>query len=139
MTPLIKKQLLAAGLLGGLLGACQPATQTAATDPVAAAETSLLDRHDTLMVRTGRLYQLRQQLAAPALKANPRTTRTVRRLLAADAAMMGWMNQYHRPDTTLPAARRLAYFQAQSQQLAAVEKQMQGTIDSATALLGQAN
>ena len=138
MTPLIKKQLLAAGLLGGLLSACQPTTQTAA-DPVAAAETSLLDRHDTLMVRTGRLYQLRQQLTAPALKANPRTTRTVRRLLAADAAMMGWMNQYHRPDTTLPAARRLAYFQAQSQQLAAVEKQMQGTIDSATALLRQAN
>ena len=129
---------LLAGLLGLSVAACQPATQQAAADPVAAAETSLLDRHDTLMVRTGRLYQLRQQLAAPALKADPRTPATLHGLLAADAAMMGWMHQYQRPDTTLPAAQRLAYFQAQSQQLTAIEKQLRGTIDSATALVRKA-
>lgn len=129
------KNALLAALLGGALGACQPAANSAAADPVAAAETSLMDRHDTLMARTARLYELRQQLAAPALRANPRTPATVRRLQAADAAMMRWMNQYQAPDSTTPAARRLAYFQTQSQQLALVEKQMQGTIDSASALV----
>ena len=134
---LFARRPLAAALISLTAAACQPTPQTAAPDPVAAAETLVLDRHDTLMTRTGRLYQLRQLLTAPALKANPRTAPTVRRLLAADAAMMGWMNQYHKPDTTLPAARRLAYFQAQSQRLDAVEKQMRGTIDSATALVNQ--
>lgn len=127
----------AALLLAGALVACQPSgsSQDNQTDPVAAAQTSLMDRHDTLMARTGRLYELRQQLAAPAFRANPRTPAALHGLLAADAAMMGWMNQYQAPDSTAPAARRLAYFQTQSQQLAAVEKQMQGTIDSATALV----
>lgn len=129
------KNSLRAALLGAALAACQPASHSGAADPAAAAETSLMDRHDTLMARTARLYELRQQLSKPALKADPRTPPTVRRLLAADAAMMGWMNQYQAPDSTTPPARRLAYFQAQSQQLSVVEKQMQGTIDSASALV----
>jgi hypothetical protein len=131
---LVKNSVLAA-LFSSILAGCQPSASTPATNPAAAAETNLMDRHDTLMVRMGRLYELRQQLAAPSLKADPRTAPTVRRLLAADAAMMNWMHQYQAPDTTAAPAQRLAYFQAQSQQLAAVEKQMQGTIDSATALV----
>lgn len=130
----VKSCLLAAGL-GLSVAACQPTTTTATENPVAAAESSLMDRHDTLMARTARLYELRQQLGTPALKANPRTPATLRSLRAADAAMMGWMHQYQAPDSTAPAAQRLAYFQSQGQQLGAIEKQMQGTIDSATALV----
>ena len=130
----VKNTLLAA-LCAGAVAACQPSANTSAADPVATAQNSLMDRHDTLMAHTAHLYELRQQLATPALKADPRTGPAVRRLLAADAAMMHWMNQYQAPDTTAPAAQRLAYLQTQGQQLAVVEKQMQGTIDSATALV----
>ena len=134
MKLLIKNALLAALFTGGLV-ACQPSASTSTADPVAAAETNLMDRHDTLMARTARLYELRQKLATPPLKADPRSATAVHGLLAADAAMMDWMHHYQAPDTTAPAAQRLAYFQTQSQQLASVEKQMQGTIDSATALV----
>lgn len=129
----VKSRLLAAGL-GLSMAACQPTT-SATENPAAAAENSLMDRHDTLMARTARLYELRQQLSAPPLKTDPRTPATLRSLRAADAAMMGWMHQYQAPDTTAPAAQRLAYFQSQGQQLSVIEKQMQGTIDSATALV----
>lgn len=134
MKSLLEKSVLGA-VFGAALAACQPSASAEKPTPVAAAETSLLDRHDTLMARTAHLYELRQQLAAPALKADPRAPAAVRRLLAADAAMSAWMHQYQAPDTTTPAAARLAYFQAQSQKLAAVEKQMRGTIDTATALV----
>lgn len=134
MKPTTKTSLLAA-LFGLAATACQPTAPPQAADDVEAAQNTLLAQHDTLMKRSFGLYKLRQELSAPALKADPRTAVAVHGLLAADAAMSAWMHGYHAPDSTAPAAQRLAYFRAQQQQLSAVEKQMQGTIDSATALL----
>jgi len=124
--------LAAAGLT-----ACSP---TAKSDAPAAeartAENRLMDRHDSVMVQAGHLFELRQQIAtAKPTNAGP----YLRGLQAADNAMMAWMHGYHAPDTaTTPAPARLAYIQQQNAKLQAVEKQMHGTIDSAAVLLKQA-
>lgn len=123
--------LVAAGL-----AACSPTTK--ADSPAAAAqsaESQLMDRHDAVMAQTGRLFELRQKIAAARpINAAP----YLRGLQAADGAMMAWMHTYHAPDSTAPAAQRLAYFQREQAKLDAVEKHMRGTIDSAAALLKQA-
>lgn len=119
------------------LTACSP---TAKSDASAAeartAENLLMDRHDSVMVQVGHLFELRQQIAtAKPTDAGP----YLRGLQAADNAMMAWMHGYHTPDTaTTPAPARLAYIQQQKAKLQAVEKQMHGTIDSAAVLLKQA-
>ena len=132
------KTLLVALAAAAGLAACSPTT-TAADAPAAsarAAETLLMDRHDSVMTQTGHLYELRQQIAT-AKPANPGPY--VHGLQAADNAMMTWMHGYHAPDTaTTPAPARLAYIQQEQVKLQAVEKQMRGTIDSAAALLKQA-
>ncbi len=127
--------LLALAAAAGL-AACSPATKPdSPADAARAAESQLMDRHDSVMAQAGRLFELREKIAA-AKPAN--AAPYLRGLQAADGAMMAWMHAYHAPDSTAPAPQRLAYFQQQQQKLAAVEKHMHGTIDSAAALLKQA-
>ena len=91
-------------------------------------------RHDSLMAQTGQLFELKAKITqAKVANAAP----YLRGLQAADNAMMSWMHQYQAPDSTMPEAQRLAYFQQQQQILSAVDKQQRGAIDSATALLKQ--
>ncbi len=118
------------------LAACSPGTAAdSPAEAVRAAESRLLDRHDSVMAQAGHLFELRQQITA-ARPAN--AAPYLRGLQAADGAMMEWMHAYHAPDSTAPAPQRLAYYQQQQQRLEAVEKRMRGTIDSAAALLKQA-
>ena len=119
-------------LLFSALAACTPAAETQAPSALAAAETDLMDRHDAAMLQTGRLFELKQQIGPPTPAAAP----YVRGLQAADRAMLAWMNHYH-PDTTAPEAQQLAYFRQQQTALAAVEKQLRGTLDSAATFLAQ--
>ncbi len=120
-----------------LLAACQPTTPPTAALPadparaaVLAAETTLIERHDSLMALAGRLQTLKEQLAP-----RPNAAPYLRGLAAADQAMMTWMNRYA-PDTTRPAAAQLAYLRAQQAQLAAVETRMHTALDSARAFSG---
>ena len=132
-TPTTLFLALAAGLA---VSSCSPATKPDSPAAAArAAESQLMDRHDSVMAQAGRLFELREQIAtAKPANAAP----YLRGLQAADGAMMAWMHAYHAPDSMAPAPQRLAYFQQQQQKLAAVEKRMHGTIDSAAALLKQA-
>ncbi len=116
------------------LAACQPSPEQQARTARAAAENELMDRHDAAMQQTGRLFELKHKIGP----ATPAAAPYLHGLQAADHAMMAWMNRYQ-PDTTAPEAQRLAYLQQQQTALLAVEKQLRGTIDSASAFVaGQA-
>lgn len=111
-----------------LLGAC------AGPESAQQTEEAVMVRHDSLMVQTGQLFELKKKvLAANPAEAGP----YLRGLQAADNAMMGWMHQYRVPDSTLAEPQRLAYFKQQQQLLAAVGRQQRGIIDSVSALLQQ--
>lgn len=81
------------------------------------------------MAQLDELYALKTRIAAAH---SPAAGPYLRGLNAADAAMFGWMHQYHVPDSTVGPAERLAYFQQQQQILAGVQQQFRATIDSAT-------
>ncbi|GAA4349042.1 hypothetical protein GCM10023185_05430 [Hymenobacter saemangeumensis] len=117
-----------------LLTACSAPVESEKKSPALAAERAVMDRHDSLMVQTGQLFELKEKVkqARPA-----HAGRYLRGLQAADNAMMNWMHQYRAPDSTMSEAQRLAYFQKQQEILDAVEKQQQGIIDSVHALLQQ--
>lgn len=110
--------------LWAALVACQPSASE--------VEADLMERHDKAMQQTGQLYELRNKIGT----ATPATAPYLHGLLAADNAMMRWMHRYH-PDTTAAEVQRLAYFLEQQSQLAAVEKQLQTTIDSASLFVKQ--
>ncbi|OON69275.1 hypothetical protein B0919_08255 [Hymenobacter sp. CRA2] len=97
------------------------------------AEQKLMARHDELMARMDELYQLRQQLTKV-----PDTVLAGRRrqaLQAADAGMMQWMHQYHRPADTTRHERAMAYLAAQQHRIDSVGVLMQQSIDSARVVL----
>ena len=114
-----------------LLAACQPKTANPDRAAVTAARTSLLARHDSAMVQTERLRELKERIGQ-----RPDGVPYARSLDGADAAMMRWMNGYA-PDTTKPAAAQLVYFQGQQAKLAAVETRIQSALDSGRALVGK--
>ena len=115
-----------------LLAACQP---TPPADParaaVAAAQANLMQRHDSAMAQTGRLYDLKDKIGV-----REDGVPYVRGLNAADQAMSTWMNRYA-PDTTQAPAQQLAYFQAQQAELARVETRLQAALDSARIFVTQ--
>jgi hypothetical protein len=90
---------------------------------------ALMARHDSLMVQEDQLFALKAKIKAAH---SPAAGPYLRGLAAADAAMFGWMHQYHAPDSTVAPADRLAYFRQQQQVLAGVRQQFRATIDSAT-------
>ena len=116
-----------------VLAACsspnKPISENGAASPASAAEMSLMDQHDSLMAQTSKLYEFKAKLSGYHSEA---AAPYIHGLLAADAAMMGWMHQYKAPDTTAAPATRLAYFQQQRQVLNAVQRQYKTTLDSAT-------
>lgn len=104
----------------------------------AAAEKIVLASHDNLMGRMDQLYDLRQQLQRAPLPDTFETGRRRRALLRADAAMMGWMHQYHQPADSIPPDLRLVYFERQQHFLDSVETLMNHSIDSAKLVLRRA-
>lgn len=124
--------LCVAGLAG--LAACstspsKPIAEGQAPSPASAAEMALMARHDSLMGQTDQLIALKRTITAAH---SPAAGPYLRGLAAADAAMLGWMHQYHAPETGTPPAARLAYFQQQQRVLAGVHRRFRATIDSAT-------
>ena len=109
-----------------LLAACQPTPPAdSARAAVAAAEANLMQRHDSAMAQTGRLYDLKDKIG---VREDGRPY--VRGLNAADQAMTTWMNRYA-PDTTKTTAQQLAYFQAQQAELATIVRRLGAALDSA--------
>ncbi|RYU81251.1 hypothetical protein [Hymenobacter persicinus] len=102
------------------------------------AEKAVLASHDTLMARMDELYDLRQQLQKVNLPDTALTARRGRALLAADAAMMDWMHQYHRPADSVVVPRKLAYFAAQQRKIDSVAQLMTLSLDSARQLVPSA-
>ena len=95
---------------------------------------ALMARHDSLMSQMDQLFALKAHISAThAPTAGP----YLRGLAAADNAMMGWMHQYHAPDSTAAPAARLAYFEQQQQVLAGVRRQYRATMDSAALFIQQ--
>jgi len=127
----------------GLAAAALTALAACDTRPTPAqqadtAEKAMLASHDTLMARMDELYDLRQKLQSPALKDTTTVGRRRRALLTADAAMMDWMHQYHRPADSVALPRKLAYFSAQQRKIDSVAQLMTLSIDSARITLGLA-
>ena len=121
-----------------LLAACSspapPLAERPAPSPAAAAETTVMVRHDSLMAKMDTLYLLKTKITkVPAPAAGP----YLRGLAAADAAMMGWMHHYRAPDSTVAAPARLAYFQEQQRVLGQVSQQFRATIDSASLFISR--
>ncbi len=143
----MKKLLLlplaaAVGLLSLGLPGCGTNSQTTTTPTAAvpatqarALEDSLLAHHDVAMGQTEQLFALKAQLTAAKV---PARAPVLARMQAADRAMMTWMHQYQAPDSTAPAAQRLAYLKGQQQQLDGIEQQLRVAIDSAQATLRRA-
>ncbi|AMR25953.1 hypothetical protein A0257_01795 [Hymenobacter psoromatis] len=100
-----------------------------------ALEDTLMSRHDLAMGQAEQLFALKAQLTAAKV---PAGAPVLTRMQAADHAMMGWMHQYHAPDSTAPGALRLTYLKDQRQQLGGIEQQLRVAIDSAQATLRRA-
>ncbi|TGE06112.1 hypothetical protein [Hymenobacter fodinae] len=100
-----------------------------------AAEKAVLARHDELMAQMDQLYDLRQQLQKTAPADTVMAGRQRRALLAADAGMMTWMHQYHRPADTTKVERRLTYYAQQQHYIDSVGHLFRTSIDSARLLL----
>ena len=98
----------------------------------------MLASHDTLMARMDELYDLRQKLQTAKLPDTALVGHRSRALLSADAAMMDWMHQYHRPADSVSVPRKLAYFAAQQLKIDSVAHLMTLSLDSARLTLGQA-
>ena len=134
MKSLLKTALRAAAVaLVPAWAACsspnKPISENGAASPASAAEMALMDQHDSLMAKTSQLYEFKAKLSGYHSEA---AAPYIHGLLAADAAMMGWMHQYKAPDTTAAPATRVAYFRQQQQVLDAVQRQYKATLDSAT-------
>ncbi|WP_143436569.1 hypothetical protein [Hymenobacter crusticola] len=128
--------LLAAWSLLTVLPAClslESEEQKAET-----AEKAVLGKHDELMGKMDQLYDLRQQLQKASLPDTVEAGQRRRSLLAADAAMMSWMHQYHKPAASVAADQQLAYFQKQQQFIDSVGVLMEHSIDSAQRVLKHA-
>lgn len=122
------------------LAACQPSSSESETgSSVAAAEQTVLARHDSLMVRMDQLYELRQQLAkAPAAADTGAVGRARRALVGAENGMMDWMHRYRRPADTVADARRLAYYARQQERIDSVGRLFDSSQAAARQLLGAA-
>ncbi|MBJ6109942.1 hypothetical protein JAO73_13045 [Hymenobacter sp. BT523] len=118
--------------LVALAAACsspnQPIAEQGAPSEASAAEMALMNRHDSLMAETSKLYEYKAKLSGYHTEA---AAPYIHGLLAADAAMMDWMHQYKAPDTTAAPAARVAYFRQQQEILAGVSRQYRATLDSA--------
>ena len=112
----------------------QPISEKGAPSPAAAAEITVMARHDSLMAKMETLYLLKSKITAAH---TPTAGPYLRGLAAADAAMMDWMHHYRAPDSTATPAARLAYFQQQQQVLGRVSQQFRATMDSASLLLSR--
>ena len=104
----------------------------------AAAEKTVLARHDELMGKMDQLYDLRQQIQKASLLDTVEAGQRRRALLKADAAMMDWMHQYHKPAATVAADQQLVYFQKQQRFIDSVGVLMEHSIDSAQRVLKHA-
>ncbi|MBO2008889.1 hypothetical protein [Hymenobacter negativus] len=120
---------LAASVLAACSSPNKPIGENGAPSEASAAEMTLLNQHDSLMAQTAQLYKFKSKLSGYHTEA---AAPYIHGLLAADAAMMGWMHQYKAPDTTAAPATRLTYFRQQQQVLDAVSRQYKSTLDSAT-------
>jgi len=120
--------------LSGLLLAGLPACLSLESEEqkAEAAERAVLARHDELMAKMDQLYDLRQQLQKASLPDTTVAGQRSRSLLAADAAMMGWMHQYRKPTA---ADQQLIYFQKQQRFIDSVGVLMEHSIDSAQRVL----
>ena len=107
----------------------KPISENGAASSASSAEMALMDQHDSLMAQTSKLYEFKAKLSGYHSEA---AAPYIHGLLAADAAMMGWMHQYKALDTTAAPAARVAYFRQQQQVLEAVQRQYKTTLDSAT-------
>lgn len=140
------------GLVG--LGACQPESKQQAAPGTASApirpapsplEQRVLARHDSLMLATGRLFDLRRKLNArrPALVADSATHQALlhrldaatRATVTADDAMTDWMHAYHRPGADASPDSVVAYFRQQQLALDHITALTQAAHDSAQAIL----
>ncbi|QDA61698.1 hypothetical protein [Hymenobacter jejuensis] len=101
------------------------------------AEKSVLAKHDELMAQMDQLYTLRQQLQKAPVSYMAVVSQRRRSLLAADAAMMGWMHQYRKPADTVAHESKMKYFEAQRTKIDSVARVMRGSIDSAQLVLKQ--
>lgn len=133
----LPRPIAAALLLTALAGCNGPSATTAEQAPTTpeaqlqVVQDSLMQQHERLMGRDEQLIAL-----AARLNATPQPPRALlARISAADNAMMSWMHQSHdtAPDSTAPVAQRLAYFQNQQRQLAAIAQQLGSAYDSAAA------
>ncbi len=119
-----------------------PPVPSAAVSPL---ETRVLARHDSLMVLTDRLFELRRRLQArratlPASGAArnrlmARLDSATHATLRADDAMMDWMHAYHRPPQGTVPDSAVAYFTRQLRTLTTVRQLTTQALDSATAVL----
>lgn len=114
-----------------VLAACsspdKPIAERGPASPASTAEMTLMNQHDSLMAQTAQLYALKSKLSGYHSEA---AAPYIHGLLAADAAMMGWMHGYKTPDTTAAPTARLTYFQQQQRVLDAVRRQYRATLDS---------
>ncbi|UOQ99667.1 hypothetical protein MUN81_09265 [Hymenobacter sp. 5317J-9] len=118
--------------LVALAAACsspnRPIGENGAPSDASAAEMALMNRHDSLMAETSKLYEYKAKLSGYHTEA---AAPYIHGLLAADAAMMDWMHNYKAPDTTAAPAARVTYFRQQQEILAGVSRQYRATLDSA--------
>ncbi|WP_157541610.1 hypothetical protein [Hymenobacter aerophilus] len=123
-----------------VLAACQPSTSQPETgSQLAAAEQTVLARHDTLMAQMDQLYELRQQLAkAPPAADTVAVGQARRALVGAENGMMDWMHRYRRPADTVADARRLAYYARQQERIDSVGRLFESSQAAARQLLGTA-
>lgn len=122
-----------------LLAACQPSSSQPETGlPVAAAEKTVLARHDSLMAHMDQLYELRQQLAKAPATDTVAVGEARRALVGAENGMMDWMHRYRRPADTVADARRLAYYAMQQERIDSVGRLFDSSQAAARQLLGTA-
>jgi hypothetical protein len=90
------------------------------------------------MGQMDQLYDLRQQLQGASPPDTSEASLRRRSLLRADAAMMSWMHQYHKPASSVAPDQQLAYFAVQQRFIDSVGVLMQHSIDSAELVLKRA-
>lgn len=93
------------------------------------AEQKLMEQHNTTMARMDELYQTRDLLKQLPDTAQANEHR--RALDRADARMMRWMHQYHKPADSVAHARVLAYFEQQQQSMDSVSGDVRMSIINA--------
>ncbi len=120
------------------------ATNAAARPVASPLETRVLARHDSLMIITDRLFDLRRRLAArragllgtTSAGLIPRLDSATVATLRADNAMTDWMHDYRRPAAATSPDSAAVYFEQQLQLLDHVDLLTRRALDSATVVLG---